>query len=435
MPAPSKNLLSSDNSKNYKIKTKDNDQLNASNHSSSIRSIDIGIYESIEQLNKSTGCFPLDRHKTKKSNTNTNTAKELDTNNLTRDAICIASSELHEIDRSQCIETKSHRNHFDRLVERFQRKRIQQNLGVKRTQRNNTIEQKAFYHWLHLNRNKRLERNVKCLDDADVATTIDRQQTLCTPVIRKRSTKSNSIRKLTKKSTKPSSSSSTSRFSSCIPYCVTAIASRNGSFADNSLASNHRYTEHCRKQSGASISSEHQPHRLQTSNDCLMHSHCKSNKHFSPSNKNTDNNHNNNCSLFNNLNIMDRSVDSIGSCSLDVDAESTDFSGITFKVKTKDTKIETRTHFIIFFARIFRKKKKFVRFHVSIIDALLNVCTFVVFVVPFCFFFYFCFVQFLCRSTFNLCVIDLFFVAVKANLKFYFEKILSDLLKPEISAT
>ncbi|XP_055319099.1 probable serine/threonine-protein kinase DDB_G0282963 isoform X2 [Sitodiplosis mosellana] len=57
-----------------------------------------------------------------------------------------------------------------------------------------------------------------------------------------------------------------------------------------------------------------------------MHSHCKPNKHFSPSNKNTDNNHNNNCSLFNNLNIMDRSVDSIGSCSLDVDAESTDFS-------------------------------------------------------------------------------------------------------------
>lgn len=41
--------------------------------------------------------------------------------------------------------------------------------------------------------------------------------------------------------------------------------------------------------------------------------------------------------LLNNLNIMDRSVDSIGSCSLDVDAESTDFSG-SKKIKKQNKK-------------------------------------------------------------------------------------------------
>ncbi|XP_031621902.1 uncharacterized protein LOC116339925 isoform X2 [Contarinia nasturtii] len=298
-PVPSKNLLSTDSSKNHKINSKDNNQLNAS----------------IEQLNKSTGCFPLDRHKTKKT---INKESELTKAVAVGDAIYVASSELNETENNQCIEQKSHRNHFDRLVERFQRKRLQQNLGVNRTpQRDNSIEQKAFYHWLHLNRNKRLEQTVKYFDDAD------RQQNLCMPVIRKRSTKSNSIRRVTKKTKK----SSSSRFSSCIPYCGTTL-SRNGSFADNSLASSHRYTDYYRKRSGASasIGPQHRHRSPSKFNDCLMHSHCKSNKHCSPSNKNTNNSHNNNCSLFHNLNIMDRSVDSIGSCSLDVDAESTDFS-------------------------------------------------------------------------------------------------------------
>lgn len=308
-PVPSDQLLASDTAHN--LQRKDN-KLNASEHSVSIVSSDIGTYESIEQLNKTTGCFPLDRYKTKKA-TNNNTS------NVTRIAANDAINALSQPHDIQLIDQKSQRNHFDRSSERLQSTENQPNLGVNGTQRAGTIEQKPFSRWLTLSRTKRLER-VKCSND------VDQWQTLRTPVIRKCSTKSNSIRKAIKKSTKPSSSTSSSRFSSCIPYCVAAARSRTNSVAGNSLASSHRYAEYCKKRSGASASNDQ--HRLPTSNDCLMHSYCKSNKHCSPSNKNTDNNHNNNCSLFNNLNIMDRSVDSIGSCSLDVDAESTDFSGI-----------------------------------------------------------------------------------------------------------
>lgn len=332
-----------------------------SNHSSSYGSADLAIYHSIEQLNKTTGCFPLERHKSKK----VISAKEPPPPPSSTQTDTVNSNAIYASKNIRLIDQKSHRNHFDRLFERFHSKRIpNKNLSVNQAKHNNNNknsgsnstnnEQKAFYRWLHLNRNKRLERNAKCLDDV-----ADDRQSLRTPVIRKCSTKSNSVRKkTTKKSTKltkftTSATLSSSRFSSCIPYCVTGTVSRNDSIAGNSLASSLRYTEYCnKKRSGAaSVTTttasslnidRHCRHRSPstppttptpttktTSNDCLMHSHCKSNKHCNPRNKNTDNNnHNNNCSLFNNLNIMDRSVDSIGSCSLDVDAESTDFSGI-----------------------------------------------------------------------------------------------------------
>lgn len=313
-----------------------------SNHSSSIGSADLAIYQSIEQLNKTTGCFPLERRHRSKKRGSANSGKVPLT--------IVANRNCESENSQQQIGQKSHRNHFDRLFERFQSKRIpNKSTGVNQTKRKNSIEQKAFYRWLHLSRNKRLERNIKCLDDVGYD---DWHSLRRTPVIRKCSTKSNSIRRKTAKKTKKKSTKSTSRFSSCIPYCVTISASttavaasacsRNDSIAGNSLASSHRYTEYyCKKRSkgtlSAAASNAADRHRLPsppaitttTSNDCLMHyTHCKSNKHFRASNKNTDNNHNNNCSLFNNLNIMDRSVDSIGSCSLDVDAESTDFSGI-----------------------------------------------------------------------------------------------------------
>lgn len=365
-PAPIKKLIpttSSDgnvqklthkdnNDNNNKDDNKNDDNL--SNHSLSIGLADLAIYQSIEQLDKTTGCFPLDRNKSKKVNS-VKDPSTIITTTTTPITATVASNAICASQNIRLIDQKSHRTHFDRLFERFQSKRrIPKNLGVNQTKRNNNIEQKAFYRWLHLSRNKRLERNAsKCLDDVATINDDDRQS-LRTPVIRKCSTKSNSIRrKTTKKSTKPTKS--TTRFSSCIPYCVTGTVSRNDSIAGNSLASSHRYTEYCSKKrcviaSTASNIDRHR-HRLPTTiitttkttaaatttNDCLMYSHCKSNKHFiSPSNKNTDNNHNNNCSLFNNLNIMDRSVDSIGSCSLDVDAESTDFSGIRL-VKTKQT--------------------------------------------------------------------------------------------------
>lgn len=312
-------------------------------HSSSIGSADLATYQSIEQLNKTTGCFPLERHRSKKhSSISGKVPLTIVANNN-----CVSQNNRQQIDQ------KSHRNHFDRLFERFQLKRIpNKSTGVNQTKRKNSIEQKAFYRWLHLSRNKRLERNIKCLDDDGVGYD-DWHSLRRTPVIRKCSTKSNSIRRKTTKKSNKKSKKSSSRFSNCIPYCVTISASttavaasassRDDSFAGNSVASSHRYTEYyCKKRSGtlsAAASNAADRHRLTppppqtttttTSNDCLMHySHCKSNKHFRASNKNTDNNHNNNCSLFNNLNIMDRSVDSIGSCSLDVDAESTDFSGI-----------------------------------------------------------------------------------------------------------
>lgn len=306
-PAPSKKPLTPGNNI-YKAKC-ENDELNLPKYRSSIIDADdIGIYQSIEHLNKSTGCFPLERHKSKKTTNH----------NCNKPTASIIETKPYALPESRLNDQRSHRNHFDRLFERFHSKGNQTSFCINQNRRN-SAEQRAFYHWLQLSRNKRLERNVKCSD----AIGDQEQQTLCTPVIRKCSTKSNKIRKSTKTSVKPT----TSRFSSCIPYCVTA--SRNNSIASNSLASNHRFTGHyCRKKSDAEALGDQHRQRLPASNAYLMHSHCKSNKHYSPSNKYTDNNHNNNCSSFNNLNIMDRSVDSIGSCSLDVDAESTDFSGI-----------------------------------------------------------------------------------------------------------
>lgn len=392
-PVPSPKLLSSARSVRERFKRdKDWTELNATKRlnedTSSIVTSNPGIYESHEQLDKFIGCFPID----KKDKVKKTAAADKNSNNIDKKQIKQIDQKAHPYHQphQHHRRRRRHRNHFDRLIERFQSKGIHRpNLGVNDNNstaapRTTAIEQNTFYRWLHLSRTKRLEHrtSVKCLNDADQWHS---SSVRSTPVIRKCSTKSNSIRKATKikqhkksaattattsTSTALPASSSSSRFSSCIPYCVSAAKSRTNSIADNSLASSqHPYTttEYRRKRSGtASVASsgsiiDQHRNRLtkSTSNDHLKHFHCKSHRncdapttgskyadinHKNNKNKNHNNNNinnrsnnnnnninNNNCSQFNNLNIMDRSVDSIGSCSLDVDAESTDFSGIVYQ--------------------------------------------------------------------------------------------------------
>lgn len=130
--------------------------------------------------------------------------------------------------------------------------------------------------------------------------------------------------------------SKASRLTSCIPYCANKHESSEA--PTDSLASSFRVAEccapivsnnnrnSCRREQHQRQHLIAQLHRLRSSNELISTNLCRATYKSNNSNANRNNN---NSSLFSNLNIMDRSVDSIGSCSLDVDAESTDFSGST----------------------------------------------------------------------------------------------------------
>lgn len=110
--------------------------------------------------------------------------------------------------------------------------------------------------------------------------------------------------------------SKSDHFKNCIPYCTRKPH-------DDSLTSSFRITESCTQTNVTSnqLKLKENLDRLRKNNLKPI----KTDKRRLTHRKKSI--HNNNCNLFNNLNNMDRSVDSIGSCSLDVDAESTDFSG------------------------------------------------------------------------------------------------------------
>lgn len=104
--------------------------------------------------------------------------------------------------------------------------------------------------------------------------------------------------------------SKTDPFTSCIPHCARKTD------ASDSLSSSFRVTECCTT-ARQQVKLKNNLNRLRSIDSPATDSRRASRKSVS----------NNNSTLFSNLNSMDRSVDSIGSCSLDVDAESTDFSG------------------------------------------------------------------------------------------------------------
>lgn len=175
----------------------------------------------------------------------------------------------------------------------------------------------------HINRSPAVETN-ECQNDQQPSVNVHRgntQPTLSSVRVKK---------------------SKTARLTSCIPYCANKHESSEA--PTDSLVSSFRIVECC-----APITSNHGD-RTKTNTNCQRReqhqrqnlitqlNRLRSSNELIPSNlrrlsiKSTHQNRNssnNNSSLFNNLNIMDRSVDSIGSCSLDVDAESTDFSGST----------------------------------------------------------------------------------------------------------
>lgn len=141
-------------------------------------------------------------------------------------------------------------------------------------------------------------------------------------------------------------SKKSARLSSCIPYCTRRHEPSDG--PSDSLASSFHLVECCtssknsRKLRRNSFYHHDNPQRqylidqlkrLRSSNELIASntSNRLMNKrgHQQQPQQGQRGGSNNNSNLFNNLNIMDRSVDSIGSCSLDVDAESTDFSGST----------------------------------------------------------------------------------------------------------
>lgn len=306
--------------------TCDNNRIAYVGEKASISSL-IAVYQSTEHLSKS-GCFPLDRHKTKQK----------------------PPKPSEKIVQPQ----QQSDNHLNRFFDRFQHKRSAT------TNDNSSTASKTFHRWLHLRRT-----NNRPNQSSDVATDEwqlpqHRQYTK-----RKCLTKSGSFKTQSSKSKQPSkaskSKSKSKRFaSSCLPYCTLSV--RNDSIASNSLASSQfRYSESYKKRGPVTLiesqpqqehhQHHHHHHRQQqqqqqspASDEYLLHpsyskvnNNCAYNRNQSNQNTDNDTNRNNNCSLANNLNVMDRSVDSIGSCSLDVDAESTDFSGILFRHITTST--------------------------------------------------------------------------------------------------
>lgn len=137
--------------------------------------------------------------------------------------------------------------------------------------------------------------------------------------------------------------SKTARLTSCIPYCANRHESSEA--PTDSIASSFRITECCapiassnntnsiyRREANQRQHLIAQLNRLRTSNELISSNLSRLPNKSGQQQQNGSaaaTTNNNNTNLFNNLNIMDRSVDSIGSCSLDVDAESTDFSGST----------------------------------------------------------------------------------------------------------
>lgn len=347
-----------DNEKRIEVPTSNTTSLRiASNPTTAIDQTNaIGVvYQSIENLNKTTtGCFPLERRKPKKLNGNCDQNREESSSATSLSSNRNAFVEHYRftdqiLNRTHCINRIFERFHSQKQPsnnhhhhQRQQQQQQQSDSGVKQLQ--NGIERKAFYRWLNSNR-RQTKRTDQCFDDINHTDAIDQQrrqqqQTVRyeTSVIRKSSTKSNSIRKVTKKSATRKQSSTARRFKSCLPYC---IAVRNDSVAGNSLASSHRFCEYRRKRIGFTAA-------VAEPNCCAHHCNRRFDSikfkrndssidcNFTDSEQTANTNYNNNnCCLFdNNLNNMDRSVDSIGSCSLDVDAESTDFSGIkSFRTK------------------------------------------------------------------------------------------------------
>lgn len=132
----------------------------------------------------------------------------------------------------------------------------------------------------------------------------------------------------------------TSRFSVCLPNC----GSQHEPCDPDSLTSSFRipsecYTRNNNLQNTLINYCKNNNNNINKNNICNNNNNNDNNPNKREENpsvsnlkKNQNNNNdrfknNNNNYLLNNLNIMDKSVDSIGSCSLDVDAESTDFSG------------------------------------------------------------------------------------------------------------
>lgn len=330
--------------------TCDNDRIASVDVTTPINSL-VVVYQSNEHLHKS-GCFPLERHKPKKTPKSSETAEQ----------------PQHSQQQQQQLTNGIQLNRF---FDRFQAKKPPSNGNLNRNQ----VESKSFYRWLHSKRTKHRQTQYGEPSNEPTDSTDQRHLPQHRHTKRKCLTKSGSFKshptktKLTKKSTDSKSGKSRRFGSSCLPYC--ALSVRNDSIASNSLASSQLGYDKLHKQSGLVASNEpqsqieqpqqqqkqqqqqeQQQHQLPASDECLMHpSHCTVNNNCAytrnQSNQNTDNdtNRNNNCSLFNNLNKMDRSVDSIGSCSLDVDAESTDFSGIPIRnIKTTTTTTTTTNH-------------------------------------------------------------------------------------------
>lgn len=240
------------------------------------------IYQSNERLHKS-GCFPRERHKINKAVRSTETTQ-----------------------------------HQRQLTDTTQLNRLP-----------STSNSKIIYRWLHLKQKNPLTKPIaeRCAS-ADQPTLPQSHRSpsrKCLANLDSSKTQANK-----KQHTKPTASRTPKRFSSCLPYCASSV--RHDSIASSLLASNEL---HCNELQTIRGVNEPQHKQQQTDNClfyCTVNKNCAYNRNQSNQNTVNDTNSTNNCNLLINSNKMDRSVDSIGSCSLDVDAESTDFSGILPKL-------------------------------------------------------------------------------------------------------
>lgn len=318
------------------------------------------VYQSIEHLNR-TGCFQLDRHKSKleckigktiavKSKTNDNRITADTTEILTTTTVDDINVKTKH--NQQVIEKQ--KEHVNRTIDDiYHSNKLSNQASAATTTATGVVKRKTFYRWLYLSRKKQNQDRYESSID-DIHKKLSNRKTIVT---RRRLSSSSSFKKSIKSNNKNINNKNSkirkSRFFSCIPNCVANTTHRNDSIPNSLASSSLRFgkrgnNQKCNISNATKTISKK---KFETSNDLTEHnfmldsnscSNC-SNNNKSNSNNNTIFNHNsnNNCSLFNNLNIMDRSVDSIGSCSLDVDAESTDFSGI--KQKNQNKKIQDST--------------------------------------------------------------------------------------------
>lgn len=308
-PAPSQsNVHERLRAQSTKSSVCDNGRIGCVNDNKSINSL-VVVYQSNERLHKS-GCFPLELHKINKAFRSTETTP-----------------------------------HQRQLTGSTQLNRLQ-----------STPNSKIFYRWLHLKQKNTLTKP----STEHIAST--GQQPL--PQSR-RSPSRKSLANLDsiKKQSKSTASRKPTHFSSCLPYCASSV--RHGSIASSSLASNQLYCNESQTVRGLDEPQhmQQQSQRRQTDNClfyCTVNKTCAYNRNRSNQNTVNDINSTNNCNLLINSNKMDRSVDSIGSCSLDVDAESTDFSGILPKISNFQKKQQTNET-EIYFRINGRKKKKIIK--------------------------------------------------------------------------